>query len=256
MCGVPSALAAAHAARRGAARAGAGARAAGGRGVNNFWRFHATYRDPGRRARALAAHRAGSTGCSNFRDLFSAHADVAAEAGGQELSAERLAEILALRAKACTSTARPRSSWRTSGWTTRCFGQAVARGELPTDSASITEVVWPEISEMKGMRWHDTLMAAGAVLRSAVDSVYGDRRARPPAHPLRGRAQRHRRTARRRQEGGSGAGEDRGGTNFSTLAASFQDAGARPTAATCRRARRDASCPPSTARRGHSSRAG
>ena len=33
-------------------------------------------------------------GCNNFRDLFSAHADVAAEAAGQELTAARLAEIM------------------------------------------------------------------------------------------------------------------------------------------------------------------
>jgi len=32
--------------------------------------------------------------CGNFRDLFSAHADVAAEASGQELPSKRLAQIL------------------------------------------------------------------------------------------------------------------------------------------------------------------
>jgi outer membrane protein assembly factor BamE (lipoprotein component of BamABCDE complex) len=32
--------------------------------------------------------------CSSFRDLFSAHADIAAEAGGQHLSPERLAQIM------------------------------------------------------------------------------------------------------------------------------------------------------------------
>ena len=37
----------------------------------------------------------GLGGCSNFHDLFSAHADTAAEAGGQELPSQRLAEILA-----------------------------------------------------------------------------------------------------------------------------------------------------------------
>ena len=38
---------------------------------------------------------AGLLGCSSsFRDLFSAHADVAAEAGSQQLSADRLAQIL------------------------------------------------------------------------------------------------------------------------------------------------------------------
>mgnify|MGYP006146975835 CR=1 FL=1 len=44
---------------------------------------------------AVLAAATGLTGCSNFRDLFSAHADVAAEAAGMELPAERLANILA-----------------------------------------------------------------------------------------------------------------------------------------------------------------
>ena len=36
----------------------------------------------------------GLVGCGNFRELFSAHADVAAEAGGSELSSQRLAQIM------------------------------------------------------------------------------------------------------------------------------------------------------------------
>ena len=37
---------------------------------------------------------AALSGCSNFRDLFSAHADVAAEAGALELPAARLADMV------------------------------------------------------------------------------------------------------------------------------------------------------------------
>ncbi len=48
------------------------------------------------RAGAISALAAVSlAACSNFRDVFSAHADVAAEAGSQAPSAERLANILA-----------------------------------------------------------------------------------------------------------------------------------------------------------------
>ena len=36
----------------------------------------------------------GLTACSSFRDLFSAHADVAAEAGEHRLTPERLTEIM------------------------------------------------------------------------------------------------------------------------------------------------------------------
>ncbi|MBA3346282.1 MAG: hypothetical protein H0T44_13475, partial [Gemmatimonadales bacterium] len=37
---------------------------------------------------------AGLTGCSDFRDLFTAHAEVAAQAGQIELPAKRLSEIM------------------------------------------------------------------------------------------------------------------------------------------------------------------
>ena len=61
---------------------------------------------------------AALAGCSNFRDLFSAHADVAAEAGGSELTAERLSQIIGGGARACKLTRERRSTSPTSGWTT------------------------------------------------------------------------------------------------------------------------------------------
>ena len=42
----------------------------------------------------LAASVLVLAGCSNFGDLFSAHADVAATAAGQSLSAEQLAAMM------------------------------------------------------------------------------------------------------------------------------------------------------------------
>ena len=48
-----------------------------------------------RRLAVLSATALALAGCSNFRDLFSAHADVVARAAGQELTASHLAELLA-----------------------------------------------------------------------------------------------------------------------------------------------------------------
>ena len=123
-------------------------------------------------ATALLATAAGSTGCSNFRDLFSAHADTAAEADGMELPSERLAQILAGagRQKITTEAAQ----FVASTWVEYAlFAQAVAKKQLPTDSADIAEALWPEISELKGTHYHDTLMAARTSLSdSAADSLY------------------------------------------------------------------------------------
>ena len=53
------------------------------------------------------------------------------------------------------------------------FAQAAAEGKLPTDSASIAQAVWPEMAELKGNHWHDTLMARRSKFSpGAADSVY------------------------------------------------------------------------------------
>ena len=115
----------------------------------------------------------GLVGCGSFRDLFSAHADLAAEAGGQQLSAQRLGQILSSGGKGVKIN-RETADFVANVWVDYAlFGQAVARGKLPLDSVSIAEAVWPEISELKGTHWHDTLMAHRAdVSDAAVDSLY------------------------------------------------------------------------------------
>src|SRR5919206_408191 len=53
------------------------------------------------------------------------------------------------------------------------FGQAVANGKLPLDSASVARAVWPQLAELKGSHWHDTLMARRSALPpNAADSLY------------------------------------------------------------------------------------
>ncbi len=174
----------------------------------------------------------GSTGCSKFRDLFSAHADVAAEAGGQELPAQRLADIMGAAGKGVHLN-RETADFVANVWVDYALlGQAVAQNRLPLDSASVTEVVWPEISELKGMRWHDTLMARrGSFSDSSVDSLYRSPDLRIIQHILFGaRAQAGQATkdsARRNAE--AALVKIRKGASFSQLAATLsQDAGSAP----------------------------
>ena len=111
-------------------------------------------------------------GCGNFRDLFSAHADLAAEAAGQQLSAKRLAEIMS--AGKGVRVNHESAVFVANVWVDYALlGQAVAQGKLPVDSASVAEAVWPEISELKGTHWHDTLMTRRTgVSDKAIDSLY------------------------------------------------------------------------------------
>jgi len=126
-----------------------------------------------RNAILVAVLATGLLGCNSFRDLFSAHADVAAEAGSQQLPAPRLAQILSTGGKGVKIN-RETADYVANVWVDyTLFGQAVAHGQLPLDSASIAEAVWPDISELKGTHWHDTLMAhRGSISDAAVDSLY------------------------------------------------------------------------------------
>lgn len=115
------------------------------------------------------------SGCSNFRDLFSAHADVAAEAGALDLPVQRLADMVAGVTKGQRQrVTRETADFITDTWVDYAlFSQAVALDELPVDSASVAEAVWPELAELKGTHFHDTLMSRRAAMSdSAADSLY------------------------------------------------------------------------------------
>jgi hypothetical protein len=127
---------------------------------------------------------AGLGGCSSFRDLFSAHADLAAEAGGQRLTPERLAQIMS-GGKGIRPN-REAANFVTNVWVDYAlFAQAVADGKLPLDSASIAQAVWPQLAELRGNHWHDSLMARRShIPPNAADSVYRGNEIRVLQHIL------------------------------------------------------------------------
>src|SRR3954468_14280879 len=115
---------------------------------------------------------AGLSGCGSFRDLFSAHADVAAEAGDQRLTPQRLSQIM-VGGKGMRAS-RDAANYISNLWIDySLFAQAVANGKLPLDSASVAQAVWPELAELRGSHWHDSLMARRShISPTAADSVY------------------------------------------------------------------------------------
>lgn len=111
-------------------------------------------------------------GCSGMKELFSAHANVAAEAAGTTLTADSLGSFM-LEAKGARLTPET-ADFLANLWVDyQLFGHAVASGRLKTDSAAVAEVMWPEITEAVGSRWHDSLMARRtAFSATAFDSTY------------------------------------------------------------------------------------
>ena len=122
--------------------------------------------------------------CDRSRDLFSAHADVAAEAGSQKLTAERLSQILS--GGKGIKPSHETANFVSNIWIDYAlFAQAAAEGKLPTDSAGVAEAVWPELAELRGTHWHDTLVARRSNFSpGAADSVYNADQVRLLQHIL------------------------------------------------------------------------
>jgi len=111
----------------------------------------------------------GVAGCSDF---FSAHAGVAATAAGHELSSERLARLMTnIKGLQLTPDA---AEFLATVWVDYAlFADAVANGTLPEDSLSITEVMWPDIAEIKADRWYEHLIRdRSPITEASADSVY------------------------------------------------------------------------------------
>jgi hypothetical protein len=173
----------------------------------------------------LVALAAGLTACDSFRDLFTAHADVAAEAGGQKLTPERLGQIMS-GGKGIRPN-RETANFVSNVWIDyTLFAQAVADGKLPLDSASIAKAVWPELAELRGSHWHDSLMARRSKIgpRDA-DSVYQANQVRVLQHILFRVAPNAvpevRTTARKKAEGV--LSQVKGGADFGTLASKVSE---------------------------------
>ncbi|MGZ8393002.1 MAG: peptidylprolyl isomerase, partial [Gemmatimonadales bacterium] len=171
-----------------------------------------------------------TSACDSFRNLFSAHADVAAEAGSQKLTSERLAQVLG-SAKG-VKPSHETGNFISNVWIDYAlFAEAAANGKLPFDSAGIAQVVWPEMAELKGSHWHDTLMARRSIIGpGAADSVYKADQVRVLQHILfrvpPNAVPEVRNVARKKATGT--LGRIKRGADFSTLASELsEDPGSR-----------------------------
>lgn len=173
----------------------------------------------------------GLTGCADFRDLFTAHAEVAAQAGQMELPAKRLSEIMSAAKGAPIN--QQTANFVSNTWVDYAlFAQAAVRGQLPQDSASVAEAVWPELAELRGTHWHDTLMAQrSAVAPTAADSLYHKTDQRLFQHILIGARQDAAPAvkAAARKKAQAALTRIEGGTEFGRVAAQLsEDTGSRP----------------------------
>ena len=175
-----------------------------------------------RRSLWLAGSLVLSLGCG---DSFSAHPDVAAEAAGQTLSSERVAEILtSVKGVTVNSEAAHFVSNLWVDYT--LFAQAVADNALEADSATVHDAMWRDVAEFTAGHWFDTLIARRATpTAEKIDSVYRLDSVRVVQHVLvtvEANATPAQRTAARRKIDGALA-RIRGGANFGTVALEVSD---------------------------------
>ncbi len=106
---------------------------------------------------ALGVAAATLTACDGFREAMSAHVDVAARAGNQELSVERLSSMLA-------GTDVPLSTdigrMVADVWVNyHLLAQAAARGDSLISPQDVETAMWPIIAQARAQRWHQQVMS-------------------------------------------------------------------------------------------------
>jgi hypothetical protein len=108
----------------------------------------------------IAVFAAGITlaACEGFKEALTAHVDVAARAESQELSVERLAELIGNT----DFPISPEVARTLSGlWVDyQLLAHAAAQGDSLKDTTRLDRVLWPMISEARVNAFHDQMLAA------------------------------------------------------------------------------------------------
>ncbi|HEU4584656.1 MAG TPA: peptidylprolyl isomerase [Gemmatimonadaceae bacterium] len=91
--------------------------------------------------------------CEGFKEAMTAHVDVAAKAGSQELSVDRLAALLG-QSKAPINSEIAHAI--TDLWVNyQLIGQAAAKGDSLNDPKLIDQALWPIIAQERMAKWHE-----------------------------------------------------------------------------------------------------
>jgi hypothetical protein len=118
------------------------------------------------------------TGCRVLQDAFSAHPAAAAQANGQVLTVERLADLaFKIRGMALEPPNLKQLAGAYVNYS--LFGTALASGKTLGDSSVIATVMWPLASQMQFEHYSDKRNAVHHFTHQQVDSAYnaGDVRA-------------------------------------------------------------------------------
>lgn len=93
--------------------------------------------------------------CEGFKEAMTAHVDVAAKAGSQELSVDRLGTLLSQSKVPVTPEI---AKAVTNLWVDyQLLGEAAAHGDSLNDPKLVDDALWPIIAQERVAKWHDQI---------------------------------------------------------------------------------------------------
>lgn len=105
----------------------------------------------------MLAAAASIAACEGFKEAMTAHVDVAARAGTQELSSERLAQIIG---GTKLPLQKPIFEDFTKVWVSyQLIGTAAAHNDTLADKAAIDDAMWPAITQQKLQKFYQQVSA-------------------------------------------------------------------------------------------------
>jgi hypothetical protein len=112
------------------------------------------------------------TACEGLKEAMTAHVDVVARAGDQELSVQRLSDLLG---SAQFALGKPVVEQVAYVWVSyQLLGKAAAAGDSMVDTVLIDKVMWPVFSQSKTSKWMQKVQSAFTVDTSpgALETAY------------------------------------------------------------------------------------
>lgn len=122
------------------------------------------------------------TACEGLKEAMTAHVDVVARAESQELSVQRLADLMG---GSQVPLAKPVAEQIASVWVSyQLLGKAAAEGDSLTDDKLIDKVMWPVYSQSKTQKWLQVVQEKFTVDTSNLEASYTDGRLLSARHIL------------------------------------------------------------------------
>lgn len=133
------------------------------------------------RVAAIAAL-VGVTGCDGLKEAMTAHVDVVASAESQDLSVERLADLMG---KSQVPLSKPVAEQIAHVWVNyQLLARAAAEGDSLADDKLIDQVMWPVYAQSRTRKWLEQVSQGFTIDTSDAEAAYNSGRLLSARHIL------------------------------------------------------------------------